>query len=116
MRVEHLQLLNELLCDATVRIRELQYDCEQQLVIFQTARRTDAMALLSGESAFSVTIDAMDSTDDTRECDPKGRLGAAASRKGSGACLLSRAMVLFALSKKLPKSCRTSLGLCWFEK
>ena len=49
------------------------------------------MALFNGELDFSSTIDAMDSTEDTREWDPKGRFGMRVelgSKKGSGACLL----------------------------
>ena len=76
--------------------------------IQQTKILTSTIALFSGEFAFSSTIDAMDSTDDTRECAPNGRDGAA-SKNGSAALLFSFAIVRFALSKKLPYSCRVSM-------
>src|SRR5882757_975997 len=60
------------------------------------------MAVLRGELDFSSTIDAIDSTEETRLCEPKGRDGA--SKNGSGACFCSLAIVRFALSRKLPNS------------
>ena len=60
------------------------------------------MALFKGEADFSSTIEAIESLDEFRECSPNGFLGAASalSKKGSGACLWSFAIVLFALAKK----------------
>ena len=50
---------------------------------------TEAMTLFNGGLDFSSTIDAMDSTEDTREWDPKGWFGMRVElgyKKGSGAC------------------------------
>ena len=72
LRVEILQLLDELGSDPTVGVSELSRMSASGWASMQL-KLTDAMALLSGELAFSSTMDEMDSTDDTRECPPKGR-------------------------------------------
>lgn len=68
---------------------------------FNIRRLTDVIALFKGELDFSSTMDEMDSTEETREWAPNGREGAGfPSRNGSGACLWSEAITLFAFSKK----------------
>src|SRR6266446_2474302 len=71
---------------------------------------TEAMALFRGEFDFSSTMDAIDSTEETRLWGPNGRVGA--SKNGSGACFWSLAIVRLALSRKFPNSGCPVAPLC----